>query len=95
MNIFVAKLNFKTQEHQLQRLFEGYGEVVSAKLVMDRETGRSKGFGFVEMSSDDDAQEAIRQLNESEFDERTIVVKEARPREERYDNPRPRFNNRY
>lgn len=92
MNIFVASLNFRTREETLQSLFEEFGEVSSAKIISDRDTGRSKGFGFVEMVNDDEANEAISQLNESEFDGRTIVVKEARPREPRQDN---RFNNSY
>ncbi|MCB0704162.1 MAG: RNA-binding protein [Saprospiraceae bacterium] len=83
MNIFVAKLNFKTEDADLQQLFEQYGSVDSAKVIMDRDTGRSKGFGFVEMPNDDEAYAAIEALNETDFDERTIVVKKARPREER------------
>lgn len=86
MNIFVAKLNFSTEEDSLRDLFENYGEVDSVKIIMDRETGRSKGFGFVEMPDDDNAQAAIDDLNEAEFDGRTIVVKKARPREERNNN---------
>ena len=81
MNIFVAKLNYDTTSEGLSAAFEQYGEVSSAKVIMDRETGRSKGFGFVEMSNDDDAQAAINDLNESELDGRTIVVKKARPKE--------------
>ncbi len=83
MNLFVAKLNYQTQEHELQEAFEQFGTVSSAKIVMDRDTGRSKGFGFVEMENDEEAQEAINQLNESEFDGRQIVVKKAEPRENR------------
>jgi RNA recognition motif-containing protein len=83
MNIFAAKLNFKTTDDTLRELFERYGEVDSAKVILDRDTGRSKGFGFVEMPNDEAAQEAIDALNETEFEERTIVVKKARPREER------------
>ncbi len=86
MNIFVAKLNFNTQEEELLKLFEGYGEVTSCKIIFDKFTGKSKGFGFVEMSDDTQAQEAINSLNETEFDGRNIVVKEARPREERRNN---------
>ncbi|KXX72563.1 RNA-binding protein [Flammeovirga sp. SJP92] len=81
MNIFVAKLNYNTQEEALRVLFENFGEVSSAKVVYDRETERSKGFGFVEMPNDEEATTAIEQLNESELDGRTIVVKQARPRE--------------
>lgn len=82
MNIFVAKLNFRTQENQLRELFEEFGTVDSAKIIMDRDTGRSKGFGFVEMSDDNEALEAIRELNDSDFDGNYIVVKKARPRTE-------------
>ncbi|MBL6448019.1 RNA-binding protein [Fulvivirga sp. 29W222] len=84
MNIFVAKLNYRTTSEELQRQFEAFGEVSSAKVIFDRETQRSKGFGFVEMPDDDAAREAIQALNESEFDGRTIVVKEARPKTETY-----------
>jgi len=81
MNIFVAKLNFRTTSEELQTQFEQYGEVSSAKVIFDRETQRSKGFGFVEMPDDEAAEQAIEALNESEFDGRTIVVKKARPKE--------------
>ncbi|ELR68925.1 RNA-binding protein [Fulvivirga imtechensis AK7] len=84
MNIFVAKLNYRTTSEELQRQFEAFGEVSSAKVIFDRETQRSKGFGFVEMPDDDAAREAIKALNETEFDGRTIVVKEARPKTETY-----------
>jgi RNA recognition motif-containing protein len=83
MNIFVAKLDYNTEEESLRQLFEGYGEVESCKIIMDRETGRSKGFGFVEMPNDDEGYAAINDLNETDFDGRTIVVKKARPREDR------------
>ncbi|MBR9922989.1 MAG: RNA-binding protein [Bacteroidetes bacterium] len=83
MNIFVAKLNYQTEDNQLLELFEEFGAVDSAKIIMDRDTGRSKGFGFVEMPNDDEARNAIQELNDTEFDGRTIVVKEARPREDR------------
>ncbi len=82
MNIFVAKLNFSTTTEELQSLFEQFGSVDSAKVIVDHETGKSKGFGFVEMSNDEEAQNAIDALNETEFHDRTIVVKEARPKEE-------------
>ena len=95
MNIFVAKLNYSTREEKLLELFEAFGEVSSAKLVMDRETGRSKGFGFVEMPNDDEANHAIDSLNDTEVDGRTIVVKVARPREENTSFNRPKFNKRY
>jgi RNA recognition motif-containing protein len=83
MNIFVAKLNFKTKEESLRQLFEEFGEVSSVKIVTDHETGKSKGFGFVEMPNDDEAQNAIDELNESQFDNATIVVNKARPKEAR------------
>ena len=80
MNIFVARLNFDTQDQDVQEAFEKFGAVDSAKVVMDRETGRSRGFAFVEMPNDDEGRAAIEALNESELDGRTIVVKEAEPR---------------
>jgi len=80
MNIFVAKLNYATSEDALRQAFEEFGTVDSAKVIMDRETNRSKGFGFVEMPDDSEAQEAISSLNESELDGRTIVVKKANPK---------------
>jgi len=83
MNIFVARLNYDTQEADLQYAFEEFGTVDSAKIIMDKATGRSKGFGFVEMPNDDEARAAINALNDQEFDGRTIVVKEAEPREKR------------
>ena len=83
MNIFVAKLNFATQEEDLRELFEGFGAVDSVKIISDKFTGKSKGYGFVEMPNDDEAQNAIDDLNDNEFDGRTIVVKKAEPRENR------------
>ena len=80
MNIFVARLNFRTTSEDLQKQFEEYGEVSSAKVIFDRETQRSKGFGFVEMPDDEEASRAIQELNDSTFDGRTIVVKKAQPR---------------
>jgi RNA recognition motif-containing protein len=80
MNIFVAKLNFKTRSEDLEKEFARFGQVTSAKIVKDRETGRSKGYGFVEMPNDDEARAAIDGLNEKEFDGRVIVVKPANPK---------------
>jgi RNA recognition motif-containing protein len=77
MNIFVARLNFKTRSEDLEQAFAQFGQVSSAKIVKDRETGRSKGFGFVEMPNDDEGNRAIAALNETELDGRTIVVKPA------------------
>lgn len=89
MNLFVAKLSSSTTGDDLQEIFSAYGEVTSAKVVFDRETGNSKGFGFVEMSDGEAAKAAISALNGSEVDSKEIVVKEANPREER-----PRRDNR-
>ena len=80
MNIFVAKLNFKTKKEELEAAFAQYGQVTSCKIVRDKETGRSKGFGFVEMPDDAQANAAIAALNEKEFDGRVIVVKTANPK---------------
>ena len=80
MNIYVGNLNYRVREDQLQEVMEDFGVVNSVKLILDRETGRSKGFAFVEMDNDDDADHAIKELNGAEFEGRTIVVKEARPR---------------
>lgn len=93
MNIFVTKLNRETNEHGLQEAFENFGEVTSSKIIMDRETGRSKCFGFVEMSNDVEAKEAIDQLDGSELDGFKIVVKEAEPRERRDNRGGFRRNN--
>ncbi|MEZ4772730.1 MAG: RNA-binding protein [Bacteroidia bacterium] len=86
MNIFVAKLNFDTLESDLQEAFEEYGDVSSVKIITDKFTGKSKGFGFVEMPSDEEGLNAIKELNNTELDGRTIVVKKAEPREERGDS---------
>ena len=80
MNIFVAKLNYSTDADRLRSAFESFGDVESAKVIFDKDTGRSKGYGFVEMPNDDDGHQAIRALNESDLDGRTIVVKIAQPR---------------
>ena len=81
MNIFVAKLNFQTQEDDLRELFEEFGTVDSVKIIMDKDTGRSKGYGFVEMPDDNQGYAAINDLTDNEFDGRDIVVKKANPRE--------------
>ena len=83
MNIFVAKLNFDTDESKLRDAFEEFGAVDSAKIIMDKFTGRSKGFGFVEMPNDDEARNAINALNDNDLDGRRIVVKEAEDRKSR------------
>ena len=83
MNIFIARLSYDTSSEDLQSTFEQFGEVSSSKVIMDYDTGRSKGYGFVEMDDEVAARDAIHELNESELDGRTIVVKKARPRNER------------
>lgn len=92
MNIFVTKLSYQTKEDQLQSLFEQFGEVSSVKIIYDKFEGRSKGFGFVEMDNDEEAQQAINALNETELDGRTIVVKKSEPRKSDYRSHR---DNRY
>ena len=83
MNIYVAHLSWGTKSDSLKELFAQFGEVSSANVVTDRETGRSRGFGFVEMPNDEEAQAAIAAINETDFEGRTISVAEARPRTER------------
>ncbi len=80
MNIFVARLNYDTQSDDLLRAFEAYGEVSSCNIISDKFTGRSKGFGFIEMPNDEEAQKAIDGLHDTELDGRTIVVKQAEDR---------------
>ena len=82
MNIYVGNLSWNLKDQDLSTLFASHGEVVSAKIVTDKFTGRSKGFGFVEMANDDQAQAAIAALNGSEVDGRNIVVNESRPKPE-------------
>jgi len=81
--LYVGNLSYNIRDDELQQAFAQFGSVSSAKVMMDRETGRSKGFGFVEMSSDAEAQAAINGMNGQALDGRAIVVNEARPREER------------
>jgi|SRR5689334_19615149 len=82
MNIYVGNLSWNLKDQDLSNLFASHGEVVSAKIVTDKFTNRSKGFGFVEMANDDQAQAAITALNGSEVDGRNIVVNESRPKPE-------------
>ena len=83
LRLYVGNLSYDVTNSQLEDIFREYGNVRSAQVVMDRDTGRSKGFGFVEMSDDKAARDAITGLNEKEFDGRALSVNEARPREER------------
>jgi RNA recognition motif-containing protein len=82
MNIYVSHLSWNTQNDSLQSLFAQFGEVTSANIITDRETGRSRGFGFVEMPNDEEAQKAIDALNNTDFEGQTIRTEEARPRTE-------------
>ncbi len=91
MNIFIGSLSFSVNDEGLAELFQEYGEVSSARVITDRFTGRSRGFGFVEMDDESAATKAIEELNGVEVDGRPIAVSEARPREER---PARSFNNR-
>ncbi len=80
MNIYVGNLNYRVREADIQQVMEDYGTVNSVKVIMDRETGRSKGFAFVEMPDDSEGAKAIAELNGAEYEGRTMVVKEARPK---------------
>ena len=88
MNIYVSNLNYKVTDEDLMQLFESYGEISSARVITDRFTGRSRGFGFVEMPDEEAAQKAIEELNQFEHEGKTLSVNEAQPREER---PRREF----
>ena len=83
MNIFIAGLTYQITEHDLRELFEDYGTVSSAKIITDNFIGRSRGFGFVEMDDAEEGKRAIEQLNDAEYDGRTITVDVAKPRRER------------
>ena len=88
MNIYIGNIPYGMSDEDLGDLFGSFGEVSSAKIIMDRETGRSKGFGFVEMPNSSEAENAIRDLNDKEVSGRNLRVNEARPREERPRRPR-------
>ncbi|MGC4129808.1 MAG: RNA-binding protein [Bergeyella sp.] len=81
MNIFISNINYNTVDSELKALFENYGDVDSAKIISDRETGRSRGFGFVEMPNNEEGLKAIEELNQREFKEKVLNVSEAKPRE--------------
>jgi cold-inducible RNA-binding protein len=83
MKLYVGNLSFQTSSEDLQQLFAQAGTVESATVVEDRDTGRSRGFGFVEMASNEDGQKAIEQFNGTDFNGRNLTVNEARPREDR------------
>jgi RNA recognition motif-containing protein len=83
MKLYVGNLSYDTTNESLEQLFAEYGSVRSAQVIQDRDTGRSKGFGFVEMADDNAARTAMSQLNEKDFGGRPLTVNEAKPREER------------
>ena len=83
MNIYVSNLSFSVQDEDLREFFVEYGEVTSAKVITDKFTGKSRGFGFVEMSDDEAAKKAIAELDQATVDSRTIRVMEAKPKEEK------------
>jgi cold-inducible RNA-binding protein len=83
LKLYVGNMSYSTTEAQIRELFTQAGEVTSVALITDRETGRPKGFGFVEMGTEDGSREAIKRFNGYEMDSRTLTVNEARPREER------------
>lgn len=91
MNIYVSGLSYRINDDDLRQLFEEYGQINSAKVITDRETGRSRGFGFVEMANDEEARTAIEELTGAEYDGKVISVSEAKPKT---DKPRNggRFN---
>jgi len=82
MNIYVGNLSYEATEEDLQQAFEAFGQVESVNIIKDKYSGRSKGFGFVEMPAKDEAQSAINELNDTELKGRTLKVNEARPRTE-------------
>jgi len=88
MNIYVSNLNYNTKVESLQQLFAEYGEVTSANIITDRNTGRSRGLGFIEMPNDGEARKAIDELNEANFEGNTINVNIARPKTERSNSGR-------
>lgn len=88
--LFVGGLPYSVSDNQLEELFSNHGTVESARVITDRMTGRSRGFGFVEMSSEDEAQEAMEKLNGTEYEGRNLTVNEARPRTNRQSGPPPK-----
>ena len=89
VKLYVGNLSYKSTEEELQRHFAQAGKVTSASIIKDRDTGRSKGFGFIEMETDSEAQQAIDMFNGKQFQDRALTVNLARPREERSGGDRP------
>jgi RNA recognition motif-containing protein len=83
MNIFISNLSFRINDDDLKQLFEEYGEIASAKVITDRYTGKSRGFGFVELNNEDLAKKAIEELDKAEYDGKVITVSVAKPKTER------------
>ena len=80
MNIYVGNLNYKVDENDLEDIFQDYGTVSSSRIITDKFSGKSKGFGFVTMENQDEAKKAISELNGAEFEDRDLIVNEAKPR---------------
>ncbi|NTW10329.1 MAG: RNA-binding protein [Chlorobiaceae bacterium] len=95
MNIYVGNLDYNATDSDLRNMFEEFGEVSSANVIIDKSSGRSKGFGFVEMPTNSEATEAISSLNESDMNGRSIKVNEALPRETNKSTARNSFRSRY
>ena len=93
MNIYISGLSFSANDADLNNLFAEYGEVSSAKVILDRETGKSRGFAFVEMTNDTEGQKAIDELNGVEYDQKVIAVSIARARTEKTSNGGRNYNN--
>lgn len=88
MNLYIGNISYRTKESELEQAFSAYGEVASATIITDKVTGRSKGFGFVEMPNEDEARAAIEGINGRDIGGRNLTVNEAKPREERPRQPR-------
>lgn len=84
MNIYVGNLDFKVNENELESVFQEYGEVSSTRIITDKYSGRSKGFGFVTMDNDSEAEKAIEELHGTSFKNREMIVNEAKPKKENY-----------
>ena len=95
MNIFISNLSFRVANDDLKQLFTEYGEVLSAKVITDKFSGKSRGFGFVEMNNNEEAQTAIDKLNQSKYEDKVISVSIAKPRTERTSNSSYNDRKRY
>lgn len=93
MRIYIGNLNYRLRTEELKAVFEPYGEVIGAKIVRDKETNRSKGFGFIEMANEEDGRKALAALNETELGGRKMIVNEAKPREINGNTDAPVANN--